>query len=409
MLRGQGELLRLMDEIDLICDQLRIPYYLVGHLLQSARKDRKVRGYQASVAMTYEDFCLFRAYVEDKKSEDRSIEEPGAARKPGKLSFRYVNTKSLLMDLDRWDSVKQYGIYVDIMILQKKGRRGTLLSWMDHALKRGEIIASGPKHKYIRTIAEPIFRLLHKVAPARYGKTLYKYYTENAWPKGHGSAPALLSAEGRLISLPGNFSDGYHFVRVEGHSYRTIASPDTYLKNHYGENWKNDLSYAKETYMVPTNPKVSYEDFLKDPYLSNFDSAFFRRRDNWRKLKDDFLEHYDTKEKSGWNYLFATEARVNCWKKYMPMKKELLELWAEGRHDEVILKLKEYCDYVNEYMELGIAICFDEDIWSIYHQWLKENGQADVSKKLKKMVWPEHLKGIHTSEAEAWLAARMAM
>ena len=372
MTREQGALLELLDEVRDAGKRLKMRCYLMGDMLLYAVRDGVMHGYMAEVAMTRAGFEKFKRDAEARHGDDREFEEIGGADDTPALYYRYVNKNTLLYPLDYADVWKKFGIGVHIFILTRDDPTLT-------------------EEKDLRELPKTVTDTLRK----------------NSWRNKEDGLPLLFSGKGILTRLPEDFEEEPAECVLNGHRYQTICHAEEYLVSLYGKKWRTcAVNTPLENYMVFTNPAVPYEEFLKDQRMEELDGAFFEKRRRFLNGYTGTFQEYDKAEKNMWNYLFAAEARIRCWKKYMPLKKSILEIWNSGRHDYAVLRMKTYLDLLAEYQKKGIALCFDPELWSIYLEWLDENGRGVERVKLEKMVWPEHLEPIDTPETRAWLEKR---
>lgn len=405
MTREQGAVLSLLDEVDEICNEIGIRYYLMEHQLHNSLSKKGITGYSADVAMTWEDFSAFRVYVQNNKSQIREFESIENNRNMPGLFYRYVNSETLLLDLDYAQAYTKFGIAVNIHIIQKNGRLFQLLSFVDRCIRVGDrknVLDS--RKKKAAYVGIKVFR---KIMPHLWQKELYKFFEKNCWTGENGQMPALFVDMPWGVMLPENFNQGVRKIWLSGHLYHTIKNPELYMEWRYGVRWRIKKLYPPvESYMVASNPYVPYKEFMKNSYMKNLNKRFYKDRQRFLNVFRDEFKDYDVKEKTGWKYLFAAEARIQCWKKYMPIKEELIRKWDEGKYDEVMLELGDYREIVGEYKNSVMVPCFDPDIWYMYMTWLQENRWDKLRVELENKVWKEHLKPIRTEETEQWLNSR---
>ncbi|MBC5689811.1 hypothetical protein H8S37_12880 [Mediterraneibacter sp. NSJ-55] len=405
MTREQGVVLSLLDEIDEICDETGIKYYLIEHQLHNALLQKGISGYSADVAMSWKDFSVFRAYIQNYKKGAREFEGLENNRKMPGLFYRYVDSRTLLLDLDYAQAYTKFGIAVNIHIIQKESKLFRALSFADRCIRIGgsrNVLDSKKKKAVYAGI-----KALQKIMPHVWQKGLHKLFEKNCWTGENGQKPTILADILWGAVLPGNFNQGIQKIWLSGHLYHTVKSPEAYMERRYGAGWRTKkLSPPAESYMVSTNPYVPYKEFMEQAYIKKMNRKFYKdRRRFLRVFKNEFKE-YDAKEKEGWKYLFAAEARIQCWKKYMPVKEELLRKWEEGKQDEVMLELEDYRVAVGEYKNSAMVPCFDPDIWYMYMTWLQENRWDALAVELERKVWKEHLQPIRTEETNRWLDSK---
>ena len=77
------------------------------------------------------------------------------------------------------------------------------------------------------------------------------------------------------------------------------------------------------------------------------------------------------------NQLYFQKSRFLLWKKYSFEKKKLRELLDSGRYDELKLLFMDMDDHMKLHMPYGQVPFFDKDVWDIYMEVLKQQGEID--------------------------------
>ena len=376
----QGKLFQLLSEFDSICHDLGIRYYVVGHQLLRAMQGKGVSGYGVDIAMFPEEFDVFSSNYEGY-ADNRAIESyRDNPNMPG-MFHRYVDTSTLLLDLDFYNSYQLFGVAISIFMIRKDDSAAQML--LKRESEMSKIIGAALKStagKHIRRqsvksngIAN---RMLRNLAERKAGncKTVLN----------------LLDAD--PVHCPEGFWDEVGSCTILGNKYRTVSDPSAYLVYQYGDEWASvDPPVRKETYMCPRSISLPFRDYLDSIRTADYDNEFFDLRREYLDVCKNEMASLNAKEKEGWQVLFVTAERMRLRNRYSPMKEKLLMEWERGNHDYTMLLLGDYRKAVDEYMAKGIALCFDADIWEMLIEWHRENGRENVADALVDLVLPQHL------------------
>ena len=193
-------------------------------------------------------------------------------------------------------------------------------------------------------------------------------------------------------------------VTVAGMRLYTAMNYGYYLACRYGKNWARAKSDAfLESYRCVFSPTLPYERYMA--YI-NQDKLIKR---TFLKRMHQYVDGYHKFEKlqaaeiQGWNKsIFFSGERFRLWKKYMPLKAQILSLYEAGYLDEVELLLTDYLTVLNKYLKMNMVMCFDSDILDVVKKLYLTYGKKAIVQKIDRYVLKEDLQPIEvTWRAEA--------
>ena len=391
----QEKILQLLCEIKEICDKADINFFLARKTAESALDGENFpeRGVCADIWMPkkdFDDFCQIVEGIADREIEGIAMGSPFPA-----VYYRYVASDTLLYDMDEIGKVLAPGISVRIHILwnapKSKWKRWiwTFMQWAVESedLRKAQIVHMKKKKKIILFImnmirkcgGKKVFSGLYQKCSEFYGKdvTTHSYYISRFL-----KAPVVIDK---------NYFDHYEEIEFEGKIFKVPEECRSILK-------KTESYYPlekKENYMIIADSTLPYKEFLKavsESGLVSKEKLKCRRRYLYHVQTD--LKEAERSLQKVWNLLFMTGARYKMWKKYIGRKGELLDLYEREAYEQLDIELKEYLDVLETFANKGYGVCFDDKIWKIALECLCRQGKEEISERLKKYVFPEHMNGI---------------
>lgn len=383
----QDKMFDMLVQFHDICQENGLVYYLIGNQLLFAVQKEAVHGYEVEVAMFHSDWVRLREVVKQLPHvEIECIQDGGNL--PG-CYFRYVNKNTLFLDLDYYGVYAKPGVAINVYLIRTDGKKAASLSHIEEGMS--------DQAKGIKSPA--VMKYNHMVK--KKGKAAFADYVTQlelaARSRKIEEPSALKEAYGPACTFPTKFWTKRTMVSVKGHSFYTVENYREYLKKRFGKDWKNTQpDIAKQTYRCLFSAVLPYrkymdviqtEDLLPDSFMQQY-KRFVKAYQPYTGMLEQ--------EKTGWDKtMFAAGERFRLWKKYMPEKKRVQELFAHQRYDEVELILKDYIDVLQRYMEeVGIIICFDRDYLEIVKELYKLNGQMEIAQYIEETVLPEDLQPI---------------
>ena len=78
--------------------------------------------------------------------------------------------------------------------------------------------------------------------------------------------------------------------------------------------------------------------------------------------------------------------RFKMWKKYMPVKDDILKMLREGKTDETFLIVSDYFDLFRKYLKKDMVLYFDEDYWQICSKLWSDCGYGELIEKAEMVL-----------------------
>lgn len=259
--------LQLLSEVDQICKEHGIQYYLHGDAAGMALRSG---GFDSDavlwgVEMTAQNALRFIDAVEHKCPKNRALEYIVNSDSLASINLRYVSTDTLYYAVN-WEKNSSYhGIYLSILVVRRKPYL-KLTRTMLLALERGE---EGTHQLYTRPMSwkekatRRITLSLHRiVGEQRYRKWLFSLIVEKGVYPGHGPAQARIQFDW-LKSLPESwFTEPTALVRFEGELYPVYKRCVPSIRKWYGANWKKRRLGLSESRYLLIDANITYSEFV---------------------------------------------------------------------------------------------------------------------------------------------------
>ena len=383
MTRQQEKLVDMLIQFHNICEENGLIYYLIGNQLLFAAQNGAVHGYEADIAMYEEDWIGLQNIAENMDGiEFETVTDGG--KLPG-CYFRYIDKNTLLLDLDYYGVYSKPGIGLNIYIIRRGTLRARFLAVMErimsHRAVYPERIGSKVYSFFERLIGEEYYRnwLAEMEKKARSKNRVKRSRLKEAYTGGCGFAP--------------DFWKERTVIALGGHSFYTVRRYKEYLKKRFARNWREtEAENAKQTYRCLFSEELPYKNYMEAIQTEELlPPDFMKRCKRYIKRAERFKE-MSKKEKEGWEKtMFAVGDRFRLWKKYMPQKDMIRELFQEQKYDEAELVLRDYINVLEKYMELGMVICFDPEFLEFVKKLYAINGHNEIVTYIDKNVLSEDL------------------
>ena len=389
MTKLQKSLLELAYKIHIMCEKKSLNYYMVGPELLFSVRDNTIKGYELDLAMFLKDWeCLQETIKKDESLEIESILDGG--QMPG-CYFRIVNRHTLFLDLDRLGFFVKNGIAVNIHIIRNSGEKADALSRIEKGMEyfcKNEKTPERRSYQTMRTLMgkskchEKIMNMMRETAANKAGNNKEVrepdlgvcLFSENIWKKA-----AVIS--------------------VSGVELKTVSDQENYFQCVYGENWDTEEPFFnRKSFKCIFSDTISYKSYLENPLVTETLDRIEKGEYLAYAKKQAVYETMRENEEEGWDKtLFLARERYRLWKKYMPIKGELLDLAKIREYDELIFILEDYMNEMEKYLEKDIVICFDADILSVMKEIYIYLEQQDIAQKITECVLEEDLKPIEVT------------
>lgn len=381
MTKQQEKLLEIMYRFDNLCELNDAAYYLIGAQLFHAVKDGKIHGYEIDVAMFIEDWDKMRKVGE--QTEGIEIESPEDMGLLPACYYRWVDSNTLLLDLDRYKVLSKPGIGINIHIIRKKGWNPVLYCY-EREMRR----VAANKSKMPEALLSDVNRRMAM-------RSAMKFFRERCANR-NTEETALMEQRGRRVRLKGVAWSERTKVYLEEMPLYTLSNYQDYLAERYGENWQNKRKSdcITENYRCIFSTSLPYKKYIDVAKQGILNDEFV---ESAKRYGFEFEEYKKMKraEDDGWTKtMFAAGERFRLWKKYMPEKETLRELFRDGKFGEAEIIMQDYIDTAEEYIKKNVAICFDTELFDKLRYLFLINGRERIYERLTENVVPEDLKGI---------------
>ena len=391
MRKEQERLYELLDDIDRVCRESKMCYYLIG-------KELLWNGSSAKSFRCSADICMtLRAYrcISDKLTviPGRVIEDISSNTDMPGVYFRFVDTESLMIDSDFRNVLRESGIAVNIHIIRNNGGSAAELERLECIMDLG---IEGVKRK-VKVQAEKDFLKL-KCSPG-YRDTIYKLLEESAFvPEDMSSSSSLKFPGEDKIEFPSGFWKTASHISVLGRKYMTVSDKNAYLDIHFGDHISITPPSEKFPGKVIYDADLPYREVADEIIKELDDRDYLESRESFYK---DYFDEYEklVRERSRLDdYMHAAAERILLWKHYFPHKKKVMLLYRDKRFDELMLVFAEMDEQIKKYERSGYLCVFDKEIWDIYLETLEIQGETLRAGKLRRLYTDNPFKELENTE-----------
>ena len=389
-----NKLYELLCEFDDICSKEKIEYFLTGEALlravtKSALPDSV--GY-INVIMDCSNVKKFIKAAAGRK--DRALEYWGNAPEYPDFSVRYVDEKSLCIDVTDYENYKAHGMFVEISIL-----RGQYPA--DDKSRKIEAIEKGLAQSLAGgSTAEPELKQ-YKRATMLLGKAkvmdrLFNYICRNckgpkSKGKGYYGTYDITLAEGKALTLSASyFAGGGTGVNLDGREFRGPRFVVSFLNKAYkGRLTPMDDGYVMEGRQAGfdrliVRAGVPYAEYFKN--LAGDEAGLEELRclaQDAENIKAQ-RKSYRRKAARDWKAVRAADYRYKMWEYYTEDRKaEIRKLYEAGDQEGLRGAFRPYTESLDEAAEDNIVFSFDEEMLDIYYDMLAHFG---LNRRMDAMI-----------------------
>ncbi|MBR7088278.1 MAG: LicD family protein [Mogibacterium sp.] len=423
MNKEQTKLFELLREFDAFCKENDIKYCLSGETLLYGVTMGCIEPWPTHgvVIMTGDNCSKFVSCFEKKHPQNREIEYWGNSPKYPDYTVRYVASDTTSFNIVEFLNYNTHGMYIEIMILRGENHKKETLSKL--ALERGIMINSfseATQKTEINGKKDILSNGYYKTATVFAGKKkirkqLFDYFTTKcikpvAPEKGKSGIYTVFFKGKKYRDISRNYFDQPETCEIEGYTFPVPRNARTYLRRFFGERIK--CSYAGDQ----VTDSFAFADFC----VVDVDTPYAESIKNMNLTDDDFIKIYKSKErideinelnkdnnkraKTDWQTVLQTGARFRMWKKYMPMKEEILKLNADLNGDdkekarEALKALdKIFADYKAELENmkpLKRSFSFDNELFDAFISMMEHQGHFKEADRIIRDLPMSHLKDI---------------
>lgn len=384
--RKQKVILSLLQEIDDICRENKIEYFLSPRLTLCA-----VEGHPfpqnpmfGVVLMKTADMEHFRQVVEEEPRERRALESMKSHKWFSGFYLRYTNTDTLCLNMDNTRDYAFPGIGVSIFPLRTKpasvsaNRRFSRdeNAWTE--LCHINYADRGFRSRINRTRMR-FWCMLNgrrRQASRLYDKFIRLYQNPKA-------DKYILKRRKQTTVYAADIFAGSKRVSLEGTELQVPEKTAEYLTASYGSNYKNvkDPRYA-DSIALTVSARVSYSQFWKE--AGNFEKYSRERMRNARKLaKSRRRKEYFNE---CWEYVEFCGERMNLGVSYQKQKDYIKNLYKNEDYMTLEKVFRPYFKMMQRSLQKNELFAEDEEILDIYIDVLEKTGKTVQREKIGMLI-----------------------
>lgn len=403
---AQSKIFKLLQELDKICAQNNINYFLGGYLAAEAVELESFAPECCSAYIVLHPLDREKFYTAVSKSlgKNRFLEAFENNGNYPDFSMRYGDTDTVVFDLREEGFYKYPGLNITVLFMQSF-RKNKWLNKLNMGLYAAVEATAFPS-VFINTTKKKILAgMLMSIPNFLFGKKLTKKLVWNIiYYNGHCGRTVngyIKTYWVKHIYIPViNFNE-YKLCKLNDSAFKIPKNYSEYIKPQIRGNWNNGKAVGKllkGNIIAAMNVNcTNYMDSLKKINVKN---EFFY---NWSKLvrcnnKCSSESWYATNY--AWEIAMRTYERFRLWQKYAPLKKEIISLYKNDKIDQLRDILSDYIEQLEKYAPIGVAIIFDETIFRITWDVLQKDRKLWLIKSILNKIPPAHLNPILLSCGE---------
>ena len=378
----QAVLLKLLHEIDDLCGEHGIRYYLAG---KSALAAVRSGGFEENMTNLH----LMMDGVNIRKFMDvfHQAGRPDRYLESMLNNEDFPTTAAFYGDLDTvdlmtwtWHDYRNLGIHATIHLLRKRERsraeaRRNIITENVWTFRDAPRMEGMPQRLY-----RLAGRLIGKKARKRLAGKLFDNYTKNA-DRPAGKYFVRASKRKKRVYFDRKFFSGVEMVPFEDLRVPLPKDPEGYLKARFGKNWmkvKTKGNVIPAQHLVYT--EISCEELYRELDRRGVDlDKIWELRKRYEKAEWEYKAVNEEVHKV-WDRLFFAGDRLNLWEYYEPKKEELRGLYEREDWSGLLAALDEYVELARTYSAKGLGLCFDKDIFGFLEAALKNSGDKELTK-----------------------------
>ena len=393
MTEVQQKLLDLLKEIDGICKENDIQYFLYGRTALEAvrKKEFQERTTSAVIAIKAQDCERFIRLVEKQNRQDRYLESMLNNKNYPRVALRYGDRNSLDFSTTDWGNYDNHGIRVIIEILRDVEPSKTK-RLMNQGLEVGWEVLNNPKYysKKKQTAYRVVKGLTLVMGKKRTAQWLFHRLVSSS--PGNSSQVFIKKYWGARTRYPREWFKYTATVPMEDTAFSLPWIKENYLKTQFGARWNR-----RKIEETPVNPAVR----LLDPnlpfaeYLQEINQGDVNQEEIW-KLRKEFVKKnaknvtLNGEIRKCWQNLFFVGDRYNLYEDYEKKKLYLNELYRGGNAGVMRKVLLPYERLMVQYNKHHLGLCFDPDVYKWMEYSMIRKGRGSVMKTTAKYIPKGH-------------------
>lgn len=379
----QKSCMNLLKEIDKVCVENKIDYYLLGDMALSLYRDNAIIT-NGTIGIHGKDAKRFIDALQNSISGGRIIETPVNNPNLPSLNIRYCDLNTLDCNLSNYKSYLGNCLHINIKIITGK-EKNDIKSKIKRKLAAFYVTSnatstSGKSVKY-KVVREGIRIIRHIFGWKNTSKLAFSYFLSS-------------------------YSEKSDFVKIDKKRYarEVFDKPleknldnlrcsfptkiEEYLSDTYA-NWqeKNIVDDGPSAYRA-MSAQISWDEFRK----KMDDYGFRQYYVELKKYRRENLKFgiYNRKVNGYYALLERTNDRFLLYTQYKDKKDEIISLHQQKNFEELREILDPFVQALEKNYKKKLGLCFDKDIFNITMDLYAHDGQKAKADKLRKLVPAEH-------------------
>lgn len=399
MTETQKVLCTLLDEIDELCKENNLDYFLGYETALHAYRSHKFENPTAyiTILMPLKDILELRKAIQKENRSDRELDSIYDNDFYPNLTFRYSDKNSLYLNLKESRDIgfKSHGLFIKICVLRRhhKNLKRFIMRFFEYGW-----VYSNPDYYsgvFHRKVIKKIGGFLIKVSRPLYKKILIRLFEDTQKNISYNEKLIFRAMYGKVTRFPEDTFSTKQLIEFEGRKYPIPSNADKYFSAIYHSKWEKHYfknKSVRDDFII--DPKLPYSEYFK--YIDENNISLDLKESNLREKKARYEARITNKPvNAAWKYVLRTGARFKMWEKYMPLKNKIIELYNSKNWDELRNILKDYNDVILEFNEQKMTVFFDREIFDIYKELLVYDGYEELAEKLEQRIPECHLKPIN--------------
>lgn len=382
----QKKIYQLLKELDDICLKGNIPYFLGGYLAAGAVQNQNFFPgcCTAYVVMHPKDRKAFLKTAKECIKAHRKVESFESNSNYPDFSIRYTDSSSLFFDL-REEGFYQYpGVAVTIYFVRQTSKsskvekfrsglyaaiEGTAFGnpFYNHSWKKiaagvcGKCMTIVLGKRFSKHIAWNLIYSHEKSSETKPGSIKSYWFKKIPIPQLDFTQRKLCEIDGLLLPIPINYND---YIRYQ---IKPVTANDSVGMR------------VGMPYVVDTN--LNCETYRKALAALKIKRKYFKAAGKVSRTTPLIVAH----EKylyQAWNITRRGLDYIILWKKYMPKKQLILDLYRKNDIEPLREILSCYIDKIKYYSQFDLGIAFDNDILRITCDLMDREGESALIERL---------------------------
>lgn len=396
----QAGILKLLHEFDEMCRKENIPYFLGGYLAAEAVE-----------LGTFAPECCTRYVVMHPSDRNRLIEAVKKYAKSDRVlesfesnsdyadfSMRYCDISTTLFDVRTEGFYKYHGLNLTIYFVRPaesnkwKCKFSTGLNAAVEANAFSKFYYNISNKKVLAGfLGKIMFLLLGK----KFSKKLAWNIIYNPNNMNYLIQGSIKSYWYKAIQLPEiNFNE-FQECSINGVISKIPVNYENFIRPQVKRSWNNGQPVGLLLkFPFISAMEINCMNFAEELNKLGMKNVYFRY---WRKLSR-YNAICNKKSSYAFNYCWYVSqrsvARIQMWKKYAPLKEQIITLYKKENFDELYKILEEYIKVLKDNISHGMAVIFDEEIFRITWAVLDKRGESGLIKLLLPKIPAAHLNPI---------------